>query len=359
MGHLPIVNQETIKNVIKSGYIATRGDLRQHIIKTTSDIFSDVLAVRKGDLIFPWIVHGESGENMGFKYVFKISGPPIFVKGDDYPVKVQLWEEGLVFENPLSEADALDLWDKKILWNAIGKKSLGRGRSLTHQTPMEDQKMLELLEERNPKGPKKIILQKGKINGVPLSINPSQRKWNNNLLKTIKNLPEKDRLKSLDLDGVPWAKEKFFAVEKTLEAWLMENIDKDSCLSLRNLLFDGSDKIIWFGNYLPFGVQGSNMDVVILHERKNNKLVITVIELKVGTINKNQFLDTCGQVIDYSNFLKKAFDSFGISVELNPVILTGISKISSFQHIRRNNLNPKFIGYEVDSKGKVIFRRLL
>jgi len=359
MGHLPIVNQETILNVINEGFISTRGTLRKYIIKTTSDIFSDVLASRKGDLIFPWIIHGDTGKNIGFKYVFKIAGPPIFVEGKHYPVKIPLESEGMEFDNPLSEAEALDLWDNKLLWNAIGKKSLGRGRSLTHQTPMEDEKMLELLNKKNPKGPKKITLGKKDLQGTPLDINPSQGEWNEELHSKIKNTPEENRLSSLNLSGIPWRKGKYFAVEKTFEAWLMKNIDQDSCATLREMMFDKDEKIEWFGNYLPFGVQGGNIDVVIVHSGGTGK-TITVIELKVGSANKSQFEDAAEQSIDYSIFLKKAFNSFGIEVNINPIVLTGDSRRNdAITPLTRDGLTPKWFIYSITEEGKVIFERML
>ncbi len=359
MGHLPIVNQETILNVIKEGYISTRGTLKKYIIKTTSDIFSDVLASRKGDLIFPWIIHGETGENIGFKYVFKIEGPPIFVEGDDYPVKIPLEPEGMEFDNPLSEAEALDLWDRKLLWNAIGKKSLGRGRSLTHQTPMEDAKMLELLNKKNPEGPKKITLGKEDLQGVQISINPSQGEWDEELHSKIKQTPEENRLSSLNLSGMQWRRGKYFTVEKTFEAWLMKNIDQESCKILREMMFDNNETIEWFGNYLPFGVQGGNIDVVILHSGKSGK-TLTVIELKVGSANKSQFESAAEQSIDYSIFLKKAFNSFDIEVNINSIVLTGKSKQNdSLTPLTRDGLTPKWFTYNITEEGKVIFERML
>ena len=93
MGHLQIVNLKTLPDVLKTGFISGRGDLKKYVGKTIADLFSDVLAVRKGDYIFPWIVREGQHENMGFKYVFKVAGPPIYVKGDPFPIKVPLQEE--------------------------------------------------------------------------------------------------------------------------------------------------------------------------------------------------------------------------------------------------------------------------
>jgi hypothetical protein len=357
MGHLPIVTQKTMEYVISEGNISTRGSLKKFLIKTTSDIFSDVLAARKGDLIFPWIVHDESGDNIGFKYVFKVAGPAFFVLGDKYPVKIPLENEGIEFENPLSEAEALDLWDRKLLWNAIGKKSLGRGRSLTHQTPMEDEKMLDLLRKKNIHTQKKIILGHKSFNGNLIHINSSQDKWDGLLFDKLNATNEEDRLSIMELSGVPWKKGTTFAVEKTLEAWMMEHLDKKECDHLRGLLFSNED-IEWFGNYLPFGVQGGNLDIVILHS-KNNKKTLTVIELKVGALNEIQFESAFDQAVEYSIFLKRAFNSFDIDVELNPIVLSGNSKnIFQLNNTHLKDFQKKWITYKIDNNGIVTFTKV-
>lgn len=368
MGHLCIVTEQTLEDVKKTGCISTTGKLgnkKKNIdfkIKTTADLFSDVLAMRKGDYVFPWITKGDEGQNQGFRHIFKVGGSPFFVKGDEYPIKIPLATEGKEFPKNLKELEALDLWTKKLLWNAIGKKSLGRGRSITHQTPMEDEQLLKLLKKKNKKkNAIKIPLGNCKNRIINITIDTTQNQhspWTSEITR-LENYKQEDRLKNIELKKVPWVKGKYFSYEKVLEAWIMENIDQAACKSLREFLMDKEDKIEWFGNYLPFGVQGSNMDIVILHSHQK-KRIVTVIELKVGPINKIQFRDTCDQVIEYSNFLRKAFNSFGIDVCLNPVILTATSKVSNtFSPIKKEDLQPRFISYEIEPSGNVIFKKIL
>jgi len=358
MGHLPIVNQETINNMIKKGCISTRGDLRKMWIKTTSDIFSDVLAVRKGDLVFPWIIKSNKSDNLGFKYVFKVAGTPFFAKGQRYPVCVPLEPEGVEYSNPLSEAEALDLWEHKLLWNAIGKKSLGRGRSLTHQTPMEDKRMLELLEKKNPQGPKKIKLGNCIPTSTPITIDTKRDKWDPKLKQNLGNVAPEERLSNLELSGIPWRNGNFFMTEKTLEAWMMENIDKDKAKQFRELAFKEDWPITWFANYLPFGVQGSNMDIVILQE--NDKKIANIVELKVGALNKTGYEEAGNQAIDYALFIKDAFKAFGLDVELNILVLSGSSQQPlSISRISRDGLSSGWITYKIGDKGDVSFRRMI
>lgn len=127
VGHLNIVNNDTIIDILETGYISTNGVLKSRTIKTISDLFSDVLATRKGDFVFPWIIKGKDNNQIGFRYILKIAGPPIYVFGDEYPIKIPIEDIVISYPIALEESDALDLFRIELLWNAIGKKSLGRG----------------------------------------------------------------------------------------------------------------------------------------------------------------------------------------------------------------------------------------
>jgi hypothetical protein len=355
MGHLPIVNQATLLKMIGGGCISTRGNLGKLWLKTTSDILSDVLATRKGDLIFPWVISGDGKSNIGFKYMFKVAGRPYFIQGDEFPVKVPLQVTGYEYSKALSEADALNLWNKSLLWNAIGKKSLGRGRSLTHQTPMEDQRMLDLLKKINPGGPRKIKLKKFTQIQTPICIDPRQDKLLRFVEQKILQNEEEDRLRLLDFKTLSWRRNNLFSYEKTLEAWLMENLDKSTCKQFRKLVFENDFPIRWFANYLPFGVQGGSIDLVILQEKKGLKTA-NIIELKVGSLSQAGFEKAAIQALAYSVFIKKALKAFGETHSINVVVLSGISTIIKKTSIQNKDIRKvKWVGYEINSSGDVIF----
>jgi hypothetical protein len=357
MGHLPIVSLQTVENVINNGYISTRGDLKTQIIKTISDIFSDVLATRKNDLVFPWIVRSDISENIGFKYVFQIAGSPIFIKNDRYPVKVPLKEEGYEFEIPVSEAEALDLWESELLWNAIGKKSLGRGRSLSHQLPMEDNRLYDLLKKKNPRGPKKIKLANPTLKGQPITINPIQDSWDPKLDTLIRSLPAESRISKLDLNGLPWRRDDKFIYEKTLEAWLMENIDSPKSKQFQEKALVGG-ALEWFGNYLPFGVAGGNMDVVAIETVKNEK-IISIIELKVGELNQAQYFNAAHQVLEYTHFISRAFNAYGMTIKTNPtVICAKPERVRGYAPLVVSGTTVKLITYDIIANGDVNFVRM-
>lgn len=355
MGHIPIVNQETLVEVIKKGCIEIKGKVedKDKIIETAASMFADVLAVRKGDLVFPWIINSSESEGLGFQYVFKIAGDPIFIQGDEYPIKVPLATDGIKYNIPLSEAEALDLWNQKLLWNAIGKKSLRRGHSFSHQTYMEDKLLLELLNSKN-NGAKPTPVELGTFSGTGqrISIDPSKIGNNENLVNQLSNFKADKRLSNLNLQDINWSYNGRFIVEKALEAWLMENIDKPACSNLRQILMSSDQHIDWFGNYLPYGVQGNNIDVVVSHLNGNH--TVSVIELKVGRLSSKGIIKAAEQVEKYSAFIKKAFEAFGENVSVKSII------ISNKNPNRRDNDTWKHlpitsIVYEIQDNGVVSF----
>lgn len=352
MGHLPIVNQETLKLVIEKGCIETKGKINNKIVETAASMFGDVLATRKGDLVFPWIVDSDESEGLGFQYVFRIGGDPVFVRGEEFPIKIPLESKGLRFDNPVSEAEALDLFDKKLLWNAIGKKSLGFGHSFSHQTLMEDEKLLDLLKSKNKiAAPTEIKLGSFSDNGQKITISTLESGDNKNMISDlISRFTEDQRLSNLNLHDIKWRDGNQFVVEKALEAWLMENIDKPTCNSLRKILF-GDEKTIpkWFGNYLPFGVQGSNIDIVI----SENNNFIYVLELKRGKKSNNQIEEATKQVLEYSNFIKRAFNAFDFKTTVIPVVISNEHKKPK---PLPKNLGIRFILYSIKDNGTISFK---
>jgi len=354
MGHIPIVNQETLQKVIQEGCISTRGKLEDYKVKTIADLFADALATRPGDLVFPWIIGSKDSQNIGFKYVFKVADKPYFVRGDEYPIKIPLKEVGDEYEIPLSEEEALELWDGKLLWNIIGKKSLRRGRSLSHQTKMEDNKLIDMLKKKNNgRSPTSIRLGRYASGGVSISINPSQVGVAN-FETVLDSFNAEDRLKNVQLNNIPWQKEGDFAEEKVLEAWIMENIDRTQCNDLREIIIPVGQHIDWFGNYLPYGVQGSNIDVVISH--LNGSRDVSVIELKVGKLSSKEIKEAYNQAKAYALFIERAFGAFGVAVNANPII------ISKKHPTRRDNqiwkrLPITSIVYEIQNNGAVNFTK--
>ena len=359
MGHLAIVNTETLDEVIRKGCISTRGDLGSLWLKTTSDLFSDALCIRKGDLIFPWVVKGEKNENMGFRFVMKAMDVAHYAYGEEYPIQIPIEKIYLEFSSYLSEDKALNLFDNRLLWNAIGKKSLQRPKSITHQTSFEDEQMISLLTSESIGA--FVERQAGNYDyskAQKITISETQNDRDEVVVRDILRFSEGERISKLQLNKLPWISNDCFSYEKTLEAWLCENIDGTKCQGLRQLLMSNEDRIIWFGNYLPYGVQGKNIDFVILTKNDTSHKAY-VVELKMGRATFKDYIDHCNQVMRYSDYYKMAFNSYGVDVCVTPVIITHNSTLkTTMKPTAWNDVNIPWIGYSVINSN-VTFERLL
>jgi len=298
--------------MIREGCILIRAELGSYKLKTIADIFSDVLSTRKNDLVFPWITREGNTPGEGFKYVFRIAGPPVFVLHDSFPVKIPLEEKGEKYLTPVPESEALDLWRKRLLWNAIGKKSLGRGRALTHQTPWENEVLLSLLNEKNPNTTTVKLKSFNPQGSIKISIHKNL--CNDGDIKEHSDVPE--NLSEVNINKIQWnTDDGKFVVEKALEAWIMECIDKSEGSSFRSTLLDNiqASQLISFHNYLPFGVQGSNMDIVIFYKDNDGKKVALVIELKHRSLSYKGYTSAATQVKNYENFIRDFLTAYSLS----------------------------------------------
>jgi len=341
MGHLAIVDEKTVMEIFETGVVQIKAHLGKHCFKSAADMFADVLAVRPGDPIYPWITGLKAGHLHSFKYKFIASGKPWLNKGDPFPIKIPIRSTYYEANNPLTEAAALDLFLPPLLWNAIGKKSLGRGRAFSHQTKEEDNKLDKLLD-----------LKVGNV-AITRSSEESSSGWAITIdqarpyqrLRSIKSLSE------FEPAGFGWRRKCFFKYEKALEGWLTENIDKEGCEGFWSFFEPGN--VAWFGNYLPFGLQGSNIDLVVVRELRSTATEVYVIELKMGPLNLSEWQNASRQAEEYASFIKRAFKSFGKEFIVRPVVLAGPKK----RRFQGEPTNGVWISYKI-KEGRVHFEKV-
>lgn len=367
MGHLAIVNSLTIQQINDNDpYISIGGKLNKYPYKTISDLFADALLVRDGDFIFTWMIDSKSSAGQGFDRYFIANGDVVFDPSSTYPIKIGI-KDGYKFNNALSEEQALDLFGAHLLWNAIGKKSLGRGRSLSHQTIDEDKYLLDLLKSVNKNTSQKIIFAP-KYNRSYQKISINNFSHHNSNQVNLQNQP----INTLQLNSTIWNKGDVFLYEKTLEAYLCENIDKGilgtdgQVKDLLTLLDYKGYHVVWVGNYLPYGVAGKNIDLVCEIAKKDNinDRRVLVIELKVNDSSLPHYTNIAKlQLPDYVDFIKKALESYrGLGVIVEPVVITHLPRQKTqIQHIRQTSLinSTKWIGYSITQANQVVFERLL
>ena len=366
MGHLAIVVKSTLELIDKDRpYISYRGTLRDDIYKTIADLFADALTVREDDKIFTWCVNETGAKGNGFDRYYIADGNVLFMPEEEFPIKVGI-KELYKYDNAVSEVTALDLFREKILWNAIGKKSLGRGRSLSHQTIDEDAILIDLLNEANKdSGPSRIVY-------APIDYSGSKVIEISNFSFTESNPPTMGRriddgggkyhipLNSVPIETIIWNKGNHFLCEKALEAYLCSNIDKN-VVNFCKIIGHPRFTVKWLGNYLPFGVQGSSMDMVVEIEQGPKRKVI-LLELKDDTFGYSAYKqDVDSQILPYQDFVKKAFKkNRGGKITVESVFLSHSPHRTPNPEEKPIYKGVKWIGYNIDNpSGTVSFTRIL
>ncbi|MDD3803606.1 MAG: hypothetical protein PHW02_04350 [bacterium] len=330
MGHLSIVTNNSFSEILREGCVSVKANLGKYAHKTIADVFSDCLATRINDPIFPWFVKDSTGPNdiLGFKYELTVAEKPIYVKNDPLPLKIPIKTTIIEYPNMVSEDIALNLFCGDLLWNAIGKKSLGRGRALTHQTPFEDQILRNYLGIGSLRD-----YSFNRKQGIEITMNPGA--YNQNHIEEV----ILTSLSNIELRNLHFYNGDTVTYEKVLEAWLMENLFDNFYI-----IFQIDCNVLWIGNYSPYGVLGKNIDIIALVE-KNSQRYAFVIELKRDSINDDYFQTTYEQVVDYCIFSEMAFNLR--KENIFPVIIGKLAQgYLPLEHIWPNK--PLQIDYKVD-----------
>lgn len=318
-------------------------------------LYADMKAIRKGDLVFFYQMRIDEGKyDRGFRGIFEATSEPFF---DDSDIDGVIGSTGGLGSagkkvagkcagcgSPLSEVQdaegnsvcrkcgtkqewhilpnrilikALKLFEntegseaviddntayidrnyiKKnlpVLWTMLFRKTsgAGRARSITHILPEEAFKLQFLFED---------LFTEAKINGK--TIVPYYKPAAAQPIET-----------PLDCDG-----EGELDIEALLEAWFMENLDKDITV-LKDVIGNPAD-LEYFGNNVLYGVGGEKVDVLCIHKRGEERYKATVIELKKGEIGD----DAVSQINDYTKWMSQLV--FGDDVDtskrkIQPVLI--------------------------------------
>lgn len=311
MGHLPIVTESSLQRMVAKGAVLVKvGEADCRPSRKWADILADALSIRKGDLVFPWVV---KSKQTGFAYQFKASDSAHLVNEPGYHIGIPVESVYQHVQTHLPEGTALDFFPDKpsagILWNAIGKKSLRRGRAITHQTPQEDRLMLRML---------------GSLAGCrrPSSGHDLRQCVTSFVSKSGLEVSAKGKIESLELHSDRWTKGGLFRWEKALEASLVSVLGTKNQRGFMDALGMPTAKVVWFANYMTYGVQGGSIDLLLLI-RDGNVDKVVVVELKKDGLAPKSFLNAIKQVKDYSRYVEKAFRSFGKEVVTVPVVVSG------------------------------------
>ncbi len=262
-----VVDEETLQETMNSNIVSifTPNLNGGQWLKTIADIMADMLQVEIGDYIFLWERRSASQKNRIHGVYRAISKPYYYMSSatDQYPFKIHI-EQAYVFDNPLDEYDLLNCpYIKTPLWTIIGKKAAGKSRGTSPLSQDEASKLITLLIGRNPNyiynpyNPANIINVTN-----PLRIDYS--KIGDNTTNPALNTIDPNHLRFFNNDhNVKY--------EKILETIFNQE------MSLRNHIFFSQigidvDKVIWFSNYLPYSIEQSEMDYLVIESEDGNNL---------------------------------------------------------------------------------------
>jgi len=193
------------------------------------------------------------------------------------------------YEKPVDDNTAyIDVTDEGILRTMLFRKisGAGRERSISHLLPEETEKIIRLLERVN----------EGEVSKLKYKPYPQTKR------EEI----------SIELGKGPIVK-----FETILEAWMMENIDKDYDV-LKDVI-GPSKEVEYFGNNVLYGIGGEKSDILITHVDENNiRFKATVIELKKKEITN----DAIDQIYRYAYWISQLVTAnYVLSHDIKELIL--------------------------------------
>lgn len=252
---------KTINNKEASIYIPQLSG--EQWVKTIADIMADMLQIEIGDYIFLWEVKSKENKSRIHGVYRAISKPYFDYKDKKAPFKIKI-EEAYTFEKPVMEYDVLNCPYKKIdLWTIIGKKVAGKSRGTTPFSLQEASYLITLLIGENPE-----------YTFIP---------WNNNRIVEVENeikieykykgINENiNTSENLDMDKISFFDKSMDVLyEKVLETIFNQEMSNRNQDFFSQLGVD-VNKVIWFSNYLPYSIEKSEMDYVIIESEDNQNI---------------------------------------------------------------------------------------
>ena len=302
-----VVNETTLKESIKNKIAKVKVPIKEekengffkrsitkNFVNSTNSIMADMLQLELGDYIFFWCEKSNQSQKSTIHGVYRVVSKPFFHfddKNDTMPFKIKI-EEAYHFKKPITEYDVLNSpFVKTSLWNIMGKKISGKSRGSIQITNEEASVLLSLLINKNPNYRFNPVDTKNyyhlpdnlpRIAEVvePLKIDLSR------CGEKLKN-PTLEKLNEYNMYGyVHLTKKRKLHNEKTLEGLFNQNIVDKNTEFFKMFDID-INEIIWFGNYLPYSLDATEMDyLIILSEDGFNPSSACVIEFKKEGINE-------------------------------------------------------------------------
>lgn len=281
-GRMFVVDSSTLQSTLQNSIVSVKAPAPTGAqwLKTVADIMADMLQVEMGDYIFLWETSTATTKSRIYG-VFRAISKPYYqctTPTDDAPYKIAI-EKAYDFQNPIDEYDVLNCpYIKTALWTIIGKKVAGKSRGTSPLSEQEIKYLITLLIGKNPGYTFNPWNGTTLIPVVP-PLQVSYNTGNNNRPASLATL-NPNSLNFLNQSGNVY-------YEKILETILNQEMNARNAALFSQMGVDVT-KVIWYSNYLPYSIEQSEMDYVIIESEDGVCYSnIFVIELQAKKIDKD------------------------------------------------------------------------
>ncbi len=258
-GRMFVVDSTTLQSTITTQVASIKTpDLQgTQWLKTLSDIMADMLQVEIGDYIFLWET-SNGGSKSRIHGVYRAISSPYYhciTPQDDAPFKIHI-EKAYDFVNPIDEYDVLNCpYIKSTMWTIIGKKVAGKSRGTSPLSEEEVKHLITLLIGKNPTY-RFHPYNAANIISVPNPLGISYGNLGANNRPTSLSAFHPNNLNYFNASGDVY-------YEKTLETLFNQEMSRRNQTFFSQIGVD-VDKVVWYSNYLPYSIEQSEMDYVII-----------------------------------------------------------------------------------------------
>ena len=302
-----VVNEETLEETKRTGIAKVKIPIEfekddkgvlhkkpsKFFISSVNSMLADLLQLELGDYIFFWCEKSADSNKSTITGIYRVISRPYFAfdnPNDIMPFKIRI-EEAYHFQNSITEYEVLNSpFVKKSLWNIQGKKISGKSRGNIQITPDEAKVLVSMLISKNPDysfNPE----DESRFISLPCVMADGERlpegiKVDLSRFGDKQKKPNMDDISSYNLyDYVHLDKRKKLHNEKTLEGLFNQEIVNRNEAFFSQIKIDVK-KVIWFGNYLPYSLDATEMDyLIICSDDGVNATKAFVIEFKTKNIN--------------------------------------------------------------------------
>lgn len=229
----------------------------QQWVKTIADIMADMLQIQVGDYIFLWQTK-KGEEKSKIHGVYRAISKPYFDNTDpldNCPFKIRI-ERAYEFENPIEEYELLNCpYIRNSLWTIMGKKVANKPRGTSPLSNAEMEAIITLLIGVNPSY-RFIPFDPSRIVAVP-----NELKVDYSLNTPNTSTPSRN---TINVSTISFFDSSYkLLYEKVLETIFNMEFANHNSVFFSQLGID-LNKVIWYANYLPYSLEQSEMDYVII-----------------------------------------------------------------------------------------------